>query len=50
VYLSPLVERDVASRVPATTRRVDAQWGIAPGTLDRLRARLALDLATTSAA
>jgi hypothetical protein len=50
VYLSPLVERDVASRVPSTTRRVDAQWGIAPGTLDRLRARLALDLATTSAA
>jgi GntR family transcriptional regulator len=49
VYLSPLLDREIAARVPERTRRVDAQWGIAPGTLDRLRARLALDLATAGA-
>jgi GntR family transcriptional regulator len=49
VYLSPLVEKEMAGRIPDRVRRVDAQWGLATGTLDRLRARLALDLATAAA-
>ena len=45
VYLSPLVAKDLVGRVPDHLRRVDGQWHLAPGTLARLRARLALDLA-----
>jgi hypothetical protein len=46
VLVSPLIEREVAARIPAGAQRASAHWRLAEGTLDRLRASLAFDLAT----
>jgi len=45
VLVSPLSERDAKASLPAGTRPVSAHWRLAEGTLDRLRAELAYDLA-----
>jgi DNA-binding transcriptional regulator YhcF (GntR family) len=46
VLLSPLVEREAETRIPAGARRASAHWRMAEGTLEGLRAELAFDLAT----
>ncbi len=45
VLVSPLVHEDVGARLPLQARHLAAHWRLAPGTLDRLRAELAYDLA-----
>jgi len=45
VLVSPLVHREVESRLPAHARHLAAHWRLAQGTLERLRAELAYDLA-----
>jgi len=45
VLVSPLVHREVESRIPAHARHLAAHWRLAQGTLERLRAELAYDLA-----
>jgi DNA-binding transcriptional regulator YhcF (GntR family) len=45
VLVSPLVHDDVESKLPLHARHLAAHWRLAPGTLDRLRAELAYDLA-----
>lgn len=45
VLVSPLVHREVESRLPAHARQLNAHWRLAQGTLERLRAELAYDLA-----
>jgi DNA-binding transcriptional regulator YhcF (GntR family) len=45
VLVSPLVLREVESKLPAGARHLAAHWSLAHGTLDRLRAELAYDLA-----
>jgi len=45
VLVSPLVHREVESRIPAGARHLAAHWRLAQGTLERLRAELAYDLA-----
>lgn len=45
VLVSPLVEREAASKIPPGARRASAHWRMAEGTLDRLRASLAFELA-----
>lgn len=44
VYVSPLVREQTEFRLPHRFRRVRSEWAIEPGSLDRLRARLSLDL------
>ncbi len=44
VWISRLAERGLAARVPAGLERVGLHWFIAPGSFERLRARLALDV------
>jgi DNA-binding transcriptional regulator YhcF (GntR family) len=45
VLVSPLIEREAESRIPLGARRAAAQWRLAEGTLDGLRATLAFELA-----
>jgi DNA-binding transcriptional regulator YhcF (GntR family) len=45
VLVSALVLRDVESKLPPGARHLDAHWKLAQGTLERLRAELAYDLA-----
>jgi len=45
VLVSPLVHREVESRLPSHARHLAAHWRLAQGTLERLRAELAYDLA-----
>jgi DNA-binding transcriptional regulator YhcF (GntR family) len=45
VLVSPLVLREVESKVPLHARHLAAHWRLAQGTLERLRAELAYDLA-----
>jgi len=45
VLVSPLVLREVESKLPIQARHLAAHWRLAPGTLERLRAELAYDLA-----
>jgi DNA-binding transcriptional regulator YhcF (GntR family) len=45
VLVSPLIEREADTRIPAGARRATAQWRLADGTLDGLRASLAFELA-----
>ena len=45
VLVSPLVHKDVEAKLPLQARHLAAHWRLAPGTLDRLRAELAYDLA-----
>ncbi len=46
VYVSPLVGETVSARLPHPLRRIRARWHVAPGSMDRLRARMSLDAAT----
>jgi DNA-binding transcriptional regulator YhcF (GntR family) len=48
VLVSPLIHDDVASKLPAHTRQLASHWRLTPGTLERLRAELAYDLAAKS--
>ena len=45
VLVSSLVLREVESKLPAGARHLAAHWSLAHGTLERLRAELAYDLA-----
>lgn len=45
VLVSPLVLREVESKLPPHARHLAAHWRLAQGTLERLRAELAYDLA-----
>jgi DNA-binding transcriptional regulator YhcF (GntR family) len=45
VLVSPLVHREVESKLPIQARHLAAHWRLAQGTLERLRAELAYDLA-----
>jgi len=45
VLVSPLIEREAEARIPAGARHASAQWRLADGTLDGLRATLAFELA-----
>lgn len=45
VLVSPLVLREVESKLPLHARHLAAHWRLAQGTLERLRAELAYDLA-----
>lgn len=45
VLVSPLVLREVESKLPIQARHLAAHWRLAQGTLERLRAELAYDLA-----
>ena len=45
VLVSPLVHDEVESKLPAQTRQLSAHWHLAQGTLERLRAEIAYDLA-----
>ena len=45
VLISPLVLRETVSKLPTGVRHVSGHWRLAEGTLDRLRAELAFDLA-----
>jgi len=45
VLVSRLVHDDVEAKLPLHARHLAAHWRLAPGTLDRLRAELAYDLA-----
>jgi DNA-binding transcriptional regulator YhcF (GntR family) len=45
VLVSPLVHETVEAKLPLHARHLAAHWRLAPGTLDRLRAELAYDLA-----
>lgn len=47
VLVSPLVLREVESKLPLHARHLAAHWRLAQGTLERLRAELAYDLAAT---
>jgi DNA-binding transcriptional regulator YhcF (GntR family) len=49
VLVSPLVLREVESKLPAHARHLSAHWRLAQGTLERLRAELAYDLAAKRA-
>ena len=49
VLVSPLVLREVESRLPARAKHLAAHWRLAQGTLERLRAELAFDLAAKRA-
>lgn len=44
VYVSPLVERVTAGRLPERLRRLNTRWRLSEGSLDRLKVQLALDL------
>jgi DNA-binding transcriptional regulator YhcF (GntR family) len=46
VLVSPLVHKDVEGKLPLHARHLAAHWRLARGTLDRLRAELAYDLAS----
>jgi len=48
VWVSGLAEQDLGPRVPLGVEHVHAQWSIAGASFERLRARLALDLALTA--
>jgi DNA-binding transcriptional regulator YhcF (GntR family) len=45
VLVSALVHREVESKLPTHARHLSAHWRLAQGTLERLRAELAFDLA-----
>lgn len=45
VYISPLVEREMAGRVPAHLTKIEVRRHLATSSMDRLRAQLSLDLA-----
>ena len=45
VLVSPLVHKEVEAKLPQQSRQLAAHWRLAQGTLDRLRAELAYDLA-----
>ena len=45
VIVSPLAEPDVAGRIPESTDTLTGHWRLADGTIDRLRAAIAFDLA-----
>jgi len=45
VLVSPLVHREVESKLPLQARPLAAHWRLAYGTLERLRAEIAYDLA-----
>jgi len=49
VLVSALVHREVESRLPPQARQLAAHWRLAQGTLERLRAELAFDLAAKRA-
>lgn len=49
VLVSPLVLREVESKLPARARPLAAHWSLAHGTLERLRAELSYDLAAKRA-
>ena len=46
VLVSPLVHGAVASKLPVHTRPLASHWRLTEGTLERLRAELAYDLAS----
>jgi hypothetical protein len=50
VYVSPLVEEEIGSRLPAVNERILVRRHVSATSLERLRARLAFDLATGGAA
>lgn len=50
VLVSALVHREVEHRIPIGARHLAAHWRLAQGTLERLRAELAYDLAAKRAA
>lgn len=45
ILISPLAEKDAAAHAPPFVRRVKAHWRLADGTIDRLKAALAFDIA-----
>ncbi len=45
VHVSPLVEEPLSRLLPEHCRPIQARWHVAAGSMDRLRARLSLDLA-----
>jgi DNA-binding transcriptional regulator YhcF (GntR family) len=45
LIVSPLAERDAASRIPPGVRPVTGHWRLAEGTIERLRATIAFDIA-----
>lgn len=45
VIVSPLAEHDAAGRIPAGTETLTGHWRLADGTVERLRAAIAFDLA-----
>lgn len=45
LIVSPLAERDAATRIPAGARPVTGHWRLAEGTIERLRATIAFDIA-----
>jgi len=47
VFVSPLVEAELGAAIPGNLRRLRARWRLESGSLEQLRASLALDLATT---
>lgn len=49
VLVSPLVQKNVEGKLPAHAKPLSAHWRLAQGTLERLRAELAYDLASRRA-
>ena len=45
IYVSPLVEREMAGRIPGYLRKIEVRRHLAMSSMDRLRAQLSLDLA-----